>query len=448
MVLYGSLMAPVLGTSKPDLEPFKSEHNDDMDITGNLNDFRVHFALKALLEHFNINQFPRDEQELRSLFVDGYHRLKDGNGGKQRAGGPTSEDLILMQVMHQVFDLHPDWLDRRNNNQPPAAIAPPVPDDETSSVASSSASSSNPPSTASSRQRQSRPFKCTVCGKEFGYKHVLQNHERTHTGEKPFVCSVCKKCFTRDHHLKTHVRLHTGEKPFWCPHCNRFFVQVANLRRHLKTHTGESSYPCEYCVAYFETAAELKDHKRQHKENNKPRGGLGGGAKPAQKRRRANKDTAAAITNSASTTNNNNNNSSSNNNNNTNLIEHQTEPSTSAPWSPVTHGSPPPSPQTSVPSSYWSSPPPQPQAAYVQQRPAPISPPTVLTPSIEPYHYLQFIARFQSPEKNEPVGKFQSPEQTEPEDLSIKSRSNANKIIVDVSRSEQPVDLAMDLTCK
>ncbi|XP_001944249.2 protein krueppel [Acyrthosiphon pisum] len=403
MVSCESPMAHVLGTNNLDSsEPYKSEHVEEMDMKGHemdmkvkLSEYWVHFALNAIVERYNINQVPRDEQELRALLVGSYHRLKYAISQQQQkdpsATSPT--DALLMQIMHQVFDVHPDWLDQRNNNQPPVQAPAPV-DDETSSVASS-ASSSNPPS--SSRPRQTRPFKCTVCGKEFGYKHVLQNHERTHTGEKPFVCSVCNKCFTRDHHLKTHVRLHTGEKPFWCPHCNRFFVQVANLRRHLKTHTGETTYPCEYCVAFFETAAELKDHKRQHKENNKPRGVV-------KKRCRA--------------------------------TVYLTEPSTSAPsWSPATHGSPPPSPSPlpSVP-SYWSSPPPQPQAVNVPQKQTPaVSPPT--GPSVEPYHYLQFIARFKSPERNEPsLVKFQSPEQTEPEDLSV--------------RSDMIVDVAMDLTCK
>ena len=53
-------------------------------------------------------------------------------------------------------------------------------------------------------------FTCKICNRSFGYKHVLQNHERTHTGEKPFECKECHKRFTRDHHLKTHMRLHTG----------------------------------------------------------------------------------------------------------------------------------------------------------------------------------------------------------------------------------------------
>lgn len=85
-------------------------------------------------------------------------------------------------------------------------------------------------------------FTCKVCDKTFGYKHVLQNHEKTHTGEKSYACSVCNKRFRRDHHLKVHMRLHSGEKPFSCsfPNCDRQFVQVANLRRHMKTHDDKA----------------------------------------------------------------------------------------------------------------------------------------------------------------------------------------------------------------
>lgn len=85
---------------------------------------------------------------------------------------------------------------------------------------------------------RSKTFECKVCNKTFGYKHVLQNHEKVHTGEKSYRCTKCSKCFRRDHHLKVHMRLHSGEKPYICnfPTCERQFVQVANLRRHMKTH--------------------------------------------------------------------------------------------------------------------------------------------------------------------------------------------------------------------
>ncbi|XP_012216274.2 protein krueppel-like isoform X1 [Linepithema humile] len=107
-------------------------------------------------------------------------------------------------------------------------------------------------------------FTCNICKKDFGYKHVLQNHSRTHTGEKPFQCPQCEKKFTRDHHLKTHLRLHTGEKPYFCTFCERRFVQVANLRRHLRVHTGERPYTCRYCGASFSDSNQLKAHVLIH----------------------------------------------------------------------------------------------------------------------------------------------------------------------------------------
>lgn len=43
------------------------------------------------------------------------------------------------------------------------------------------------------KDARDKVFTCGVCSRSFGYKHVLQNHERTHTGEKPFECPECHK---------------------------------------------------------------------------------------------------------------------------------------------------------------------------------------------------------------------------------------------------------------
>lgn len=109
-----------------------------------------------------------------------------------------------------------------NGNWSSARSNRPSPPSPTSSGLSSTESLSPP----------KKSFTCPECHKSFGYKHVLQNHLRTHTGEKPYGCDACGRRFTRDHHLKVHIRLHTGERPYPCTRCKKRFVQVANLRRH------------------------------------------------------------------------------------------------------------------------------------------------------------------------------------------------------------------------
>ncbi|XP_039294909.1 protein krueppel isoform X2 [Nilaparvata lugens] len=140
----------------------------------------------------------------------------------------------------------------------PAPLSPPTSGSSPQSNGSSGHDGSN-------KDSREKVFTCGICNRSFGYKHVLQNHERTHTGEKPFECPQCHKRFTRDHHLKTHMRLHTGEKPYHCTHCDRNFVQVANLRRHLRVHTGERPYACELCSSKFSDSNQLKAHTLIHK---------------------------------------------------------------------------------------------------------------------------------------------------------------------------------------
>lgn len=151
---------------------------------------------------------------------------------------------------------------------PTRRVRVPASSDESkhSTVSSSSVSSTETSGEPTKKQPGNRPeklFTCLTCDRSFGYKHVLQNHERTHTGEKPFQCTQCEKRFTRDHHLKTHMRLHTGEKPYNCPQCDKTFVQVANLRRHVRVHTGEKPYKCSYedCKAVFSDSNQLKFHR-------------------------------------------------------------------------------------------------------------------------------------------------------------------------------------------
>ncbi|XP_077425427.1 uncharacterized protein LOC144054160 [Vanacampus margaritifer] len=88
----------------------------------------------------------------------------------------------------------------------------------------------------------SKRWKCSQCGKTFGYKCHLRTHLIGHTGEKPFACSVCGQKFARKETIKIHTRTHAGEKPFACSVCGQIFAQKGNLKIHTRTHSGEKPF--------------------------------------------------------------------------------------------------------------------------------------------------------------------------------------------------------------
>ena len=48
------------------------------------------------------------------------------------------------------------------------------------------------------------PFSCTICGKSFAYKHVLENHVETHL-DNAYPCDICNKIFKTRNSLKSHL---------------------------------------------------------------------------------------------------------------------------------------------------------------------------------------------------------------------------------------------------
>ncbi|KAI4535049.1 hypothetical protein MG293_015909 [Ovis ammon polii] len=109
-----------------------------------------------------------------------------------------------------------------------------------------------------------RHYRCSECGKAFGQKYLLVQHQRLHTGEKPYECSECGKLFSHKSNLFIHQIVHTGERPYGCSECGKSFSRNADLIQHRRVHTGEKPFKCSECGKAFRHNSTLVQHHRIH----------------------------------------------------------------------------------------------------------------------------------------------------------------------------------------
>ncbi|KAL9972465.1 hypothetical protein ACROYT_G018771 [Oculina patagonica] len=105
---------------------------------------------------------------------------------------------------------------------------------------------------------------CKECGKSYNKKWRLEEHKRSHTGERPYKCSFegCGKSFIRPYHLRRHLLIHTGQS-FKCtyPGCTQTFSLKHSVKRHEKR-SHNNPFQCQYegCHQSFKKSSQLSRH--------------------------------------------------------------------------------------------------------------------------------------------------------------------------------------------
>ncbi|CAO2618056.1 Zinc finger Y-chromosomal protein 1 [Lemmus lemmus] len=105
------------------------------------------------------------------------------------------------------------------------------------------------------------PHKCELCSKGFHRPSELKKHAATHKSKNMHQCTQCDfkspDPLLLSHHI---LSVHTVNVPFKCKRCEREFQQQCELQNHMKTHSGQKVYQCESCEYSTTDASGFKRH--------------------------------------------------------------------------------------------------------------------------------------------------------------------------------------------
>merc|ERR1711976_689777 len=82
--------------------------------------------------------------------------------------------------------------------------------------------------------------------------------------KKPCTWPGCNKVFSCERAMRRHIyNVHQEVRRHKCPHCDKAFKTKYNLDDHIRTHTGEKPFECEYCGSRFAQNGSLVGHRKR-----------------------------------------------------------------------------------------------------------------------------------------------------------------------------------------
>ena len=115
-----------------------------------------------------------------------------------------------------------------------------------------------------------KPYKCSVCDREFTFREELLEHVESHEAAKPYKCDICGAGLSHISALRRHRLAHSGYKPHRCEICGRSFFQKCDLQRHYATHNKTKHFVCSVCKKKYSSLHFLENHKCKAPEEPKP----------------------------------------------------------------------------------------------------------------------------------------------------------------------------------
>ena len=111
-------------------------------------------------------------------------------------------------------------------------------------------------------EKKSKDVKCTECALVFPLHSKMYAHRNAVHFPDRFRCENCLKSFPTSGQLKIHLLSHQEGK-FPCDICGKKLKRPNQLDEHRRTHTGEKSFLCKYCPYHGTSSSLLCHHKRQ-----------------------------------------------------------------------------------------------------------------------------------------------------------------------------------------